>query len=289
MRYHPAIVSRFGPHPADPFWEAKDQCLAFRSAILLNSASFNRAARPVPIAQLAKAAGLSTRAAHMMIDCGLHTGDLLRVSYAEDGRLRHIEPTNRLLQRSIVLSMQWFDMMSRFTDRPNPMSDADPPALARALRVVLELFLDDGEEDFGRRTNFYPKALHFTLIDLILDGPSHVSEFVVKEAKLLGVTSETVRNAIARARELGWLKEGGILVPTERALQAYSNVFSTLNFRWNNALDLVERDDLDLRAPPGMRTRRSIHKHSADDEAYVGGDQIFAQAARSSLQAFDHV
>jgi hypothetical protein len=241
LRDHPAILALCGLNPEDRFWEAKYQFLALRSAILMHSSWIGSRPRPVRISELAKVAGLSPRTAHMMISRATWTGDLVRRPDDDDARLRVIEPTESLLLRAHVQAMQWFELMSWFTGRPNPLACPAPAAAAMARRVFLELMLcaEDRSPGNGRGARAL-KLLLLLLWDVLLEVPRDPPAFVAEEARRLNMTPVTIRHAILRARQEGWLEPTPELVLTAMAWQRYSNLFTVLERRWNLALDLVE-------------------------------------------------
>lgn len=241
LRHHPAILRRFGPRREDPFWEADDKRIALRSAILLNSSWLRPVARPARIPDLAHTAGLSTRAAYLMIDSAIGRGDLVREPDGGDARLRVIEPTDQLVRRAATLTVMWFAMMSEYTGRADPLALQDPAVTARAQRIGLEVFLNHGADPADLRKSFLPRALYFTVLDLLVDGPQDASKIVAEEARRLGVTPVTIRNAISCARRMQWLEPGPALVPTALACKCYSGAFTVLELRWNAALDVAER------------------------------------------------
>jgi hypothetical protein len=241
LRSHPAMLALCGLNPADRFWGAKYQFLALRSAILLNSSWIDGRPRPVPIVDLAKAAGLSLRTAHMMIDRGARTGDLVRRPDDEDARLRIIEPTESLLLRAHAQTVQWFDLMSWFTGRPNPLACWGAAATVMARRVFLELMLCTGNRPANCRRGANVLKLFLLMWDVLLEAQRKLPAFVAEEARRIGTTCVTIRHAVVRARQEGWLEQTPDLVPSAMAWQRYSNLFTVLERRWNLALDLVER------------------------------------------------
>jgi hypothetical protein len=239
LRAHPAILSMFGAHPVDPFWDSKCQTIALRSAVLLNSSWVRVAPRPVPINALARAAGLSTRTAHTMIGRAVSTGDLVRRPDDGDARLRILEPTARLIARVEAQIALWFDLMSRFTGRANPLAAGDSAAAVRARRafLMLTLWTEGRASTWPKRA---PRALVFTVWDVLLETPQDASAFVAREAMRLGVVPLTIRNAIARARQEGWLEPGPGLAASALGRQRCGTVLTLLERYWNAALNMVE-------------------------------------------------
>ena len=250
LRNHPAILSTCGPRAADAFWESKYRFLALRSAILLHSSWSRERAKAVRIADLAKAAGLSTRTAHIAIDRAARTGDLIKRPDDDDARLRILEPTESLIARTNAYLALWLDAMSRFTDRANPLATQCPVATVAARRVFMEMTLWVGDQTVPRRATRFPKTRLHLLWDVLLHAHRRQSAFVDEEAMRLGMTTAAVRKEVERARQDGWLEPVPIIVPSAMATQRFRNLFAVLERRWNFALDLVERGEGKEEAPP---------------------------------------